>query len=91
MWLLWWLILLVWLLEKLLLLLLLLLIPSSLVVLESPLIALLGLLISLVRSLESDHSWCLPDFVLLRTRLESLEVAGAHLALAGLEAEDEVT
>ena len=43
-----------------------------------------------MRSLESDHSWGLSDFILLRTRLESFEVAGAHLAVGGLEAEAEV-
>ena len=43
-------------------------------------------------SLESDHGRSgLSDLVLLRTRLESFEVAGAHLALAGWGAEDEVT
>ena len=72
------------------LLLLLLLIPTSLIVLISPLIALLRLLVTLMGSLESDHSCGLSDFVLLRTGLESFEVVGAHLGLGGLEAEDEV-
>ena len=49
-----------------------------------------SLLITLMRSLESDHSLGLPDFVLLGTRLESFEVVGAHLGLACLEAEEEV-
>ena len=47
-------------------------------------------MITLMRSLESDHSFGLPDLVLLRTRLESFEVVGAHLGLGGLKAEDEV-
>ena len=88
MWLLWLLIMLLRLLEKLLLLLR--LIPTSLIVLKPPLIALVCLLVALMRSLESDHSWGLSDFVLLRTRLESFEVAGAHLAVGGLKAEAEV-
>ena len=72
------------------LLLLWLLVPTSVIVLVSSLIALRSLLITLMRSLESDHSLGLSDLVLLGTGLESLEVVGAHLGLGGLEAEEEV-